>query len=73
MLWQSGLLPGFWEDWKIDMGCFRKARVFGGHEAIKPHFDCTARFSEMSQIWAQEGMLRLSARTRGFLQISFDD
>lgn len=55
------------------MGCFRKARVFGGHEAIKPHFDCTARFSEMSQIWAQEGMLRLSARTRGFLQISFDD
>lgn len=55
------------------MGRFRKVRVFWCHEAIKPHFDCTAKSSEMSQIWAQEGMLRLSARTRGFLQISFDD
>lgn len=36
----------------------------------KPHFDCIAKFSEMSHIWAQEAKLRLSARMRGFLQFA---
>lgn len=69
-VWPLTRLLGRLENYMVG---FRKARVFWCYKIIKPHFDCIAKFSEMSQTWAQEGKLRLSARMRGFLQICFDD